>query len=119
MSNGWRCHASKAPGVRFDGVNVNGPKKWKTTCTIETADPGRELSWRVRAMGLPVAVWRYTFEPDGHGGTELVEHTEDKRPFFVKPLHPLTTGLRDRQSHNRRTMTETLQRIKAAAEGSG
>ena len=48
------------PGARFKGHNKNGRRRWSTTCTIVTADPGSEISWEVRsAFNLPVALWKY------------------------------------------------------------
>ena len=104
------------PGARFRGNNRHGVWRWRTTCTVVTADPGRELSWWSSLFGLPVALWRYSFEPDGSGGTRLTESTQDLRGFLVRTLGPAGTGVGDRATRNRETMTVTLARIKAELE---
>lgn len=104
------------PGARFRGRNRNRLWRWQTTCTVVTADPGRELSWRSSLLGLPVALWRYQFEADGSGGTNLTESTQDQRGFLVRTLAPAGTGIGDRATRNRETMAVTLARIKAELE---
>jgi uncharacterized protein YndB with AHSA1/START domain len=114
----WLGGATEAkPGARFRGSNKNGPFRWSTTCTIVTADPGREVSWEVRYLGLRVALWRYRFSADGHGGTAVVESTEDRRGFLIKTFSPVATGVGDRAARNRETMEVTLERVKQAVEG--
>ncbi len=105
-----------APGARFRGRNRKGVARWSTVCEIVAADSGRELAWEVRAVGLPVARWGYRFEDTGTG-CRVTESWQDRRGSVMKAIGVLGTGVRDRAEHNRRTMTETLQRLKTAAEG--
>jgi uncharacterized protein YndB with AHSA1/START domain len=113
----WLGGATEArPGARFRGTNRNGPWRWATTCTVLTADPGRELSWEVRSLGRPVALWCYRFAGDGHGGTAVVESTEDRRGAVIKALAPLATGVGDRAGRNKKTMEITLARVKQVVE---
>ena len=59
----WLHGATGAqPGAKFRGTNRNGKKKWDTVATIGDVEPGRLLSFRVTAVGLKVAEWRYAFE---------------------------------------------------------
>jgi len=113
----WLGGATEArPGSRFRGANKHGLWHWSTTCIVVAADSGKELSWEVRKLGRPVSFWRYRFEDDGHGGTTVVETTEDRRDAFMKSLSPMATGVGDRAVRNRRTMEDTLERLKERAE---
>jgi uncharacterized protein YndB with AHSA1/START domain len=113
----WRRGESEArPGARFRGTNRHGIWRWRTTCTIQTADPGRELSWRSSLLGMRVASWRYVFEPVGPGATWVTESTEDQRGLLLRVLFPVATGVIDRAGRNATTMRLTLERIKIAAE---
>jgi len=113
----WLGGATAAkPGARFRGTNKHGPWRWSTTCKVVTADPARELSWEVRYLGLPIALWRYRFSADGHGGTLVVESTEDRRGAFIKAFAPMATGVGDRAGRNRKTMEITLDRVKHVVE---
>ena len=108
-----------ALGARFRGSNRNGRRAWATTCTIVALDPPREIAWRVTAYGLRISRWTYRVEPSGDGGTTLTEIADDERLALMRLVAPVATGVSDRAEHNRRTMAETLGRIKAAAEGPG
>lgn len=113
----WRRGATEArPGARFRGSNRHGIWRWRTTCTIQTADPGRELSWRASLLGMPVASWRYVFEPVGAGATRVTESTVDQRGLLLRIITPVATGVIDRAARNAKTMRVTLARITAAAE---
>jgi uncharacterized protein YndB with AHSA1/START domain len=105
-----------APGARFRGSNRNGVRRWSTTCTVVVADAPHEIAWRVRSLGMAVSLWRYRIEPDGASGSILTESAEDERGPVMRAIARPATGVADRAEHNRRTMAETLARIKAAAE---
>ena len=107
-----------APGATFKGRNRNGLRRWSTKARIVTAEPGREVAWESKAMGMKVARWRYRFEPDGNGGTRVTESTEDIRGGIMNVVGPLAIGVRDRADANRRNMRETLEQLKKAAESS-
>jgi hypothetical protein len=77
---------------------------------------GRELAWEARLFGRPVALWRYTFEPDGNGGTKVTETSEDQRHAVYRALGGLASGVSDRKNHNAQSMRVTLERLKTAAE---
>jgi uncharacterized protein YndB with AHSA1/START domain len=107
------------PGARFKGHNRRGVRRWTTTGEIVVAEPGRELAWDVTSVfGLPVARWRYRFEPTAAGGTLATESTEDRRGGLMKILGRVASGVADRETHNAEGMRQTLARLKAAAESS-
>jgi uncharacterized protein YndB with AHSA1/START domain len=111
----WLGGATGAqPGARFRGTNRLGKRSWKTVATITAAEPGRVLSFRVKAMGLDIADWGYTFEPTATG-CRVTETWTDRRPGFFKPIARLATGVADRASHNRAGMEQTLERLAASA----
>jgi hypothetical protein len=103
------------PGAKFRGVNHNGKKKWKSVGRIIDAEPGRLLTFRIKAMGLRVAEWRYEFETTPNG-CRVTETWIDQRGPIVKALGKPVTGVQDRTSHNRVTMDKTLENLKSAAE---
>jgi uncharacterized protein YndB with AHSA1/START domain len=104
-------------GARFRGANRNGLRRWSTICTVVAAEPGRELAWESSLFGRPVALWRYTFEPDGNGGTKVTETSEDQRRAVFRALGGVASGVSDRKTHNVESMRVTLERLKGAAEG--
>jgi uncharacterized protein YndB with AHSA1/START domain len=118
----WLGGASEAtPGARFRGSNRNGLWRWSTTCTVVSAEPGKEISWESRVWGRPVALWRYRFEDGGEvgaqGQTTVTEATEDRRGRLFKFGGVFASGVSDRDTHNRQTMEATLARFKQVLEG--
>ena len=102
-------------GAKFRGVNRNGKKRWSTAGTVIDAKPGDSFVFRVAAVGFPVAEWRYQFESTATGCL-VTETWTDHRGRLVKALGKPVSGIADRATHNRKTMEETLVRLKAAAE---
>jgi len=102
-------------GATFKGANRHGSRTWTTIGTIVTADPERTLAFRITAVGLKVAEWRYEIQASD-GGCTVTESFTDERGPFVKLVGRLTTGVADRDAHNRATMQTTLEQLKAAAE---
>ena len=112
----WLHGATGAqPGAKFRGTNRNGKKKWDTVATIAAVEPGRLLSFRVTAVGLKVAEWRYAFESTPTG-CRMTETFVDERGRIAKVLGKPVTGVGDRTAHNRTGMEQTLDLLKAAAE---
>ena len=112
----WRGGATgPQPGATFSGANRNGKKTWKTAGRIVDAEPGRLLTFRITAVGLKVAEWRYEFEPIATG-CRVTETWIDQRGHVAKSLGKPVSGVTDRAAHNRATMERTLERLKAAAE---
>lgn len=112
----WRGGATGPEvGARFQGTNRHGKKHWSTAGRITELEPGRLFAFRIKAIGLPVAEWRYRFEPITTG-CRVTETWIDQRGRLVAALGKQVTGVADRAEHNRSTMEETLAHLKAAAE---
>ena len=103
------------PGATFRGANRNGKKKWRTAGTIVDAEPGRLLTFRIKAAGFKVAEWRYIFDTIATG-CRVTETWMDQRGKIAKALGKPVSGVADRATHNRATMERTLEQLKAAAE---
>lgn len=109
---------SPVPGARFKGWNqikvLGLPARWSTTSTIRQADRGRAFSFDT---GLSGARWSYRFDPiEGGTGCTVTETREDvNAPLPVKVLSLPLEGIRRKQLTQ--GMEVTLQRLKAAAEG--
>ena len=107
-------------GARFRGSNRNGWRRWSTLCTVVAAEPGREFTFEVSSLKLPVARWSYRFDPLPDGGTRVTESWTDRRTgalgapmrLFGGPV----TGSPDRRARNAESMRVTLDRLKAALE---
>ena len=102
-------------GATFRGANRNDKKRWTTLGTIDDAEPGRLLAFRITVLGLKVAEWRYAFESTPVG-CRVTETWTDLRGPIVKALAKPVTGVGDRATHNRATMEQTLEHLKSAAE---
>jgi uncharacterized protein YndB with AHSA1/START domain len=102
-------------GATFKGANRHGTRSWTTKGTIVAADPGRTLAFRITVAGLKIAEWRYELVATEQGCT-VTETFIDERGWLPKKLGGPLSGVDDRESHNRATMTSTLERLKQAAE---
>ncbi len=107
-----------AVGARFRGRNRRGWHRWSTTCTVTEADRPRCFEFAVTFTGFAVATWRYEFAPADDGSTLVTERWTDDRGILARLGGIGISGVRDRAAHNRATMTATLERLAAAAEGS-
>ena len=106
-----------AAGARFAGANRRGWRRWSTTCTVVTAEPGQEFAFEVAFAGMPVSRWSYGFRPDGDG-TVVTETWKDLRPGWFAHLAQPVMGVGDVRDHNRENIRKTLDNLKAATEGS-
>jgi hypothetical protein len=106
-------------GARFKGSNKRGPMRWSTKPEVVVADPGREFAFDTRGIG-PVTRWTYRFEAATDGGTEVSESFEmmDDMPFFITFADRWLMGVKDRKIDLEQAMQQTLERVKAVAEGS-
>lgn len=104
-----------AVGAKFRGTNRSGWRFWSTTVTVTSADAGRRFAFDVHYAGVPISTWEYDIS-DGAGGCTVTEKWTDNRPMWVRIGSIPVMGVRDRASHNRRNMQETLRKLKAAAE---
>lgn len=116
----WQRGATEAaPGVRFTGRNRIGVRRWSTNGTVVVADPGRELTFDVAYLGMPVSRWSYRITPRPDGGVTLTESTEDRRGALVRlagTLLLLGTPGADRTRRNEDTMAVTVRRLKDELE---
>jgi len=101
-------------GAKFRGTNRHGLAIWMTTVTITAAEPGRRFAFDVHVLGVLISTWEYTFA-DAADGCLVTERWTDHRPGWMR-ASSIATGVRDRTSHNRAGMQETLAKLKAAAE---
>jgi hypothetical protein len=115
-SAGWLGGTREAgPGARFRGHNRRGFRRWATTCTVISAEPGRRFAFRVSAGPFPIAEWSYDFVAVD-GGCEVTEGWDDQRPGWLRQLAPIVMGIPDYAEHNERSMHTTLAALKRAAE---
>ena len=105
-------------GAEFRGTNSRGDKHWATTAIVERADRGHEFAFRVRVGPVKVARWAYRFEPV-EGGTKVIETWEDMRSWLAKKAGFVASGVKDRQTHNRDTMTVTLGNLARVVRENG
>lgn len=106
-----------AVGVRFRGhVLRNGrPPAYWTVCRITECERGEVFAFDVMGPGDRTAnSWRYDFAAAG-GGTDVTESFRLPENIFTRAYWAVLGRARGRT--NRRGMQETLERVKAAAEG--
>ena len=107
-----------AVGARFVAVNqVPRRPAWRNRPVVTAVEPGRRFAFaRTEPFGGTVE-WTYRFEPEGTG-TRVTESYEVTKPvsrvgwFLIGGLF----GRKDRRADLRQGMTQTLERMKAAAE---
>ena len=105
--------AVAAVGARFRGHNRVGFIKWSTTCTVTTADRGREFGFSVvNRHGREETRWRYQISAADGGCTVTESYRFLWCPFAARIAEiPFP---RDRQL--RRGIAQTLANLKASAE---
>ena len=108
-----------AVGARFKGSNKNGIFRWSTKPRVLAADDGREFAFVTDLRGNDLTKWSYRFDPDGSGTkvTESFEMMADQ-PGFITFVERTFMRIKDRKAQLERDMEATLERIKAAVEGS-
>lgn len=102
-------------GVRFVGTNQRGVFRYRTTCTVTAADPGRRFAFSVHFGPISVADWAYDFRAT-RNGCEVTESWHDRRAVVLRIAAPILTATPNRPEHNRRGMQKTLAALKATAE---
>ncbi|MFI6448890.1 SRPBCC family protein [Kitasatospora sp. NPDC050543] len=118
----WLSGPTARPGTRFVGFNRRGLFVWFTTGRVAVAAPGAEFTFDVGVLGLPIASWRYRFEPEG-AGTRVTESWQDLRTGRGARAAELLglvfagTGPARRIEVNRAGIRTTLARLAAAAPG--
>jgi uncharacterized protein YndB with AHSA1/START domain len=102
-------------GATFDGHNRYGEHAWTTQGKIIEADPGRSFAFECSMMEFHYSTWGYRIEPIG-SGSRVTEWSEDLRPESVMEFSQQLSGVDDRTERNRRTMSQTLERLAVALE---
>ena len=106
-----------AVGAKFKGWNTRGLMRWSTVSTVTSADEPRLFEWQVDQSGMK---WSYRFEPAADGSTTTVTESREAvadLPAYVKLAYKLRLLGKDPDAIVVNGMRETLQRLKAAAEG--
>lgn len=108
-----------AVGARFKGTNRKGLVRWSTKPRVVIADEGREFAFVTETGGKEQTKWSYRFEPDG-GGAKVTESFEmmNDVPGAVVFAEKYIMRVKDRRADLQQDMAKTLQRVKAAVEGS-
>ncbi|HEY9483471.1 MAG TPA: SRPBCC family protein [Micromonosporaceae bacterium] len=102
-------------GATFDGHNRNGDHVWTTQGRVIEAEPGRAFAFECSMYGVHYSTWGYRIEPIV-GGCRVTEWSDDLRPESALEFSKRVSGVDDRRSRNRQTMTRTLERLAAALE---
>lgn len=96
--------------VKRNGV---GPTYW-TLCRVTECVPERDFGFVVEMNGSALNHWRYQLTPTD-AGTEVTESYELAPVGYMKAYWAILGRLRGRT--NERGMRQTLERIRALAEG--
>ena len=110
--------AGPAAGVRYRGINRNGPFVWSTVSTITTFDPPHAVAHEVGFLGRTFSRWRYELTA-ADGGTTVTASTDDLRPGWFARVSVLGTGVTDRPARNRDNLAATLQALAEQLQGRG
>ncbi len=107
-----------AVGARFKGTNRRGRTRWRTTCEVIAAVPGREFAFVTGTAAKPDTVWRFVLEPRGDE-TLVTESFELAKPLgpFSRLVTRLTIGVWDRRADLEENVRTSLANLKRVAEG--
>jgi uncharacterized protein YndB with AHSA1/START domain len=116
----YACHWHEGfvgPGIgaSFDGHNRNGEHEWTTQGKVIEAAPGRAFSFECSMYGVHYSTWGYRIESI-EGGCRVTEWSDDLRAESALEFSRQVSGVEDRQSRNRQTMSLTLERLAGALE---
>jgi len=108
-----------AVGARFKGTNRKGLVRWSTKPRVLAADEGREFAFVTETGGKELTKWTYRFEPES-GGAKVTESFEmlNDVPSVITFAEKYIMRIKDRKADLEQNMAKTLERIKAAVEGS-
>jgi uncharacterized protein YndB with AHSA1/START domain len=102
-------------GATFDGHNRHGDHEWISQGKVIEADPGRAFAFECSMMEFHYSTWGYRIEPT-ENGSRVTEWSDDLRPESVLEFSKQMSGVDDRATRNRQTMSGTLDRLAAALE---
>jgi uncharacterized protein YndB with AHSA1/START domain len=104
-------------GTQFTNRNAHGELVWTTHGEIVRFAEGRELAFRIEENYV---IWSFTLEPTGAASTTLTQRREapDGISHFSLDLTERYLGGQEAFTASMRAgMRQTLERLKAAAEG--
>jgi len=110
----WLDGEGPKVGATFRGHNRNGPIRWSTTTKVVAAEPGKEFAFTTIVRGRESTRWRYLLQPSGSGTTLTESYEFVWAPMYLQFADVLMR--RDKQLY--KGLRQTLERIKATAEGS-
>jgi hypothetical protein len=115
----WLDGASgPAVGARFRGYNRRGWMRWKTTCRVSHLEENRIFGFEVVQPLFGVQTrWRYEIEPAPEGS--ILRECFEVLWLFPGVTRFLFGGKDSRQDELVDNVRQTLERIKAIAEGEG
>lgn len=114
----WVRGSAAVAGSVFRGHNRHGRRRWSTTCTVDSAEPGRRFAYEVTTVaGIAVARWEFAIEPLDEGRCRVTESMWDRRPGWFKKPAGLVTGTYDRGPANRANVEATLARLRTRFGG--
>jgi uncharacterized protein YndB with AHSA1/START domain len=102
-------------GATFDGHNRNGTHEWTTQGKVTEAAPGRAFAFECSMRGFHYSTWGYEIAP-AEGGCQVTEWNDNLLPDSAVEFAKKVSGIDDRTSRNRQTMTSTLDRLAVALE---
>lgn len=105
-----------APGARFRGWNRWHFFYWATNSVVDVAEPGREFTFTTLVWGKRRTRWSYRFEAVDTGTRVTETRTAFSNTWFRTWVQRLF--MPGHKESFAQAMATTLQRIKAAAEGS-
>jgi hypothetical protein len=105
-------------GAGFKGANRSGWRRWSTKVVVTRSEPGKEFFFTVTSVGMKVAEWGYTIEPDGLS-CSVTESWVDNRGGLMAAIGKVATGVSDRTSFTETSIEQTLAALKKAAEATG
>ena len=103
-------------GATFTGHNKAGDAEWSTTATIVEVVDDERFFFDCDMNGFVFSKWGYVIEPT-ETGCRVTELTQNLIPEEMREASAGISGIADRDAHNQRTMTTTLDNLAAALEG--
>lgn len=104
-----------AVGATFTGHNKAGDAEWSTNATIVELVPNERFFFDCDLNGFVFSSWGYVIEGT-EDGCRVTELSQNLIPEEMRSASTAISGVEDRGSHNRETMTTTLDRLAAAVE---
>ena len=111
----WNEGSTGAAGDWFTGDNRSGEREWSRECQVAAATPGEDFTFVVGGIDANCTWWSYEMQPTDQG-TQLTE-----RWWMVNKTPAMAAAPQDmydaRVAGTEASMQQTLEALKAAAEG--